>query len=424
MTRRLFAAVVAALLLGRTTLAQGPEDIPTRPTALPGPAAPAPTAAVPAADVAVTPVVLNDACCEDAGGAHWWFTADHLFAWVRGMPLPPLVTTSPPGTPAALAGVLGQPGTAILFGDERVNEDVRNGLRLGAGVQFGPADELGIETGFLVLESQATGFSATSDGSTILARPFLDATTGLPRSILVAFPGALPVSGTGAIDVVARSDNLFGAHVDLTERFYDHGGLRLTSLVGYRFLRYDEGVDIRQDTFPTAPGFVPGTQIHVEDAFISHNEFHGADVGLRTELIGPRWSLELLTKVAVGNVRRENSVRGFRTTTVPGLPPNTVPGGLLALSSNLGTRTSDDWIAVPELGVNLGWRLSEAVRLRVGYTILYWEETARAGSQIDLNVNPNLIPPVVAGGPQQPAPLDRRSDLWVQMLNLGVEFRY
>ena len=41
--------------------------------------------------------------------------AEYLFAWVQGFRLPPLVTTSPAGTPRASAGILGLPTTGTVF---------------------------------------------------------------------------------------------------------------------------------------------------------------------------------------------------------------------------------------------------------------------------------------------------------------------
>jgi hypothetical protein len=111
---------------------------------------------------------------------------------MRGEALPPLVTTSPPGTPVSQAGVLGTPGAAVLFGDNHVNNDARSGFRVTLGGWLDSAQTLGVEGSFFMLERQATGFTASSPGSPILARPFVDATTGLPAAAeLVAFPGTL-----------------------------------------------------------------------------------------------------------------------------------------------------------------------------------------------------------------------------------------
>src|SRR6476659_9640207 len=51
-----------------------------------------------------------------------WGGAEYLLWWVEGQRIPALVTTSPPGTPLAQAGVLGLPGTSALFGHSRMNE--------------------------------------------------------------------------------------------------------------------------------------------------------------------------------------------------------------------------------------------------------------------------------------------------------------
>jgi hypothetical protein len=59
-----------------------------------------------------------------------------------------------------------------------------------------------------------------------------------------------------------------------------------------------------------------------------------------------------------------------------------------------------------------------------------WDRVVRPGDQIDRNVNltqnavldPNGVGRLV--GPAQPAPLFKRSDLWVQGLSLGVEVLY
>jgi len=49
----------------------------------------------------------------------------------------------------------------------------------------------------------------------------------------------------------------------------------------------------------------------------------------------------------------------------------------------------------------------------------------RAGNQIDLVVNPNLVPPPIAPlDPLRPAFQFHGSDFWAQGMNLGLEFRF
>src|SRR5262245_31571922 len=66
-----------------------------------------------------------------------WVRGEYLLWWLSAPKLPPLVTTSPPGTPQIDAGVLGSPGTAVLFGDSHVNGDVRSGGRVTLGGWLG-----------------------------------------------------------------------------------------------------------------------------------------------------------------------------------------------------------------------------------------------------------------------------------------------
>src|SRR5262249_7361384 len=151
-----------------------------------------------------------------------------------------------------------------------VNGDVRSGFRLAAGWWFADHGTLGIEGGFSVLESQATLFGAASDGTVILARPFTDARDGTAQASLVAFPG----SSTGSITVRAASGNFYEAHFDFTEKVFDTDGIRLDSLLGYRFFHYTEALGVRTVVNPTDPNFVPGTQVVTGDDFNTHNEFH------------------------------------------------------------------------------------------------------------------------------------------------------
>src|SRR5260370_38490640 len=64
----------------------------------------------------------------DAG--QFWVEMEYLAWSVKGDRLPPLVTTSPAGTPPAQAGILGSPGTTVQFGDSSVNGGCRSGGRL------------------------------------------------------------------------------------------------------------------------------------------------------------------------------------------------------------------------------------------------------------------------------------------------------
>src|SRR5207244_9488477 len=99
-------------------------------------------------------------------------------------------------------------------------------------------------------------------------------------------------------------------------------------------------------------------------------------------------------------------------------------GGTLALASNFGPSTRNEFAVVPEVGVNVGARLNGNVRLFAGYSFLYWSNVVRPGDQVDRVVNANLIPVRSDGtrmGPSAPVNTLRGSDFWAHGINLGMQ---
>src|SRR5207237_7661206 len=103
-----------------------------------------------AVGLARVPAMAADSAADATASAanRFWAEAEYLRWTVKGDKLPALVTTSPPGTPPAQRGVLGFPGTAVLFGDSTVNDGWRSGGRAGPG--FGSVDRrrAGLGPGF------------------------------------------------------------------------------------------------------------------------------------------------------------------------------------------------------------------------------------------------------------------------------------
>jgi hypothetical protein len=353
--------------------------------------------------------------------ARWWFSTDYLAAWVRGSLLQPLVTTSPKGTKLTSAGVLGKKTTGILFGNGRFNDDMRNGIKFGAGGWFDAERTFGMDVGFFMLESQNTLFFAASNGNPILARPFFNVSSFKQDSQIVAFPGV----ATGSIGVSLRSNNFYSGHLDLQEVFLERSYMRLESIVGYRFLRFDERLEVFQNLNSLGGGVIAaGTNIQTLDNFTVKNELNAADLGFRAEFFDERWSLDLVAKMAVGRIHREAIINGLTETTVPGTNTVTSTGGMLALVSNIGQHNTNDWIVVPDLGVNLGWNITPRLRLHLGYDVLFWNNVSRASDEVSLLINPNLFPPQRPASPFLPLFSLVRTDMWVQALNVGLEFRY
>jgi hypothetical protein len=315
---------------------------------------------------------------------------------------------------------LGLPTTRVLF-DGSVNGDVRAGSQIAGGYWFDPERTWGLEVGFTIFESQSTFFSETSSGTPILARPFTNAVTGAADSVVVAFPG----SGSGSLAIRDSSGNFYETHLDIFERICGCDWFRLYGLVGYQFFRYDEGLRIQQNISPTG-AFAPGTQIKATDSFVAENEFNGFDLGLKTEVRGNNWNLDFLTKVATGGIFRNVRIRGNTLTTVPGAAPVMQPGGVLALSSNIGDHRNEDWTIFPEFGIIWSWQISSQLQMRLGYSFLFMNDIARAHDQVNLTVNPGLFPPptAAAGSPNEPSFKLRFGDEWIQAVRVGFEYTF
>jgi hypothetical protein len=360
-------------------------------------------------------------CCGPACDSHgqFWASAEALWWWVRGVNLPPLVTTSPPGTPVSQAGAL---GSQTVFGGSDVNNDTRYGGRFELGYWFDKERTFGLEGSFFILQGVGKSFFGNSNGDPILSRPYLDVTTNSPAAELVAFPGVVG----GTVLGTANSGSLLGADALFRANICCGCCYRLDAIAGYRFLSFNDSVGVTENLIASSVLIGPGTNFVVNDSFRANNDFNAFEVGLTGEARRGRWVITGLADLAIGRNDETVQINGSTTITVPGAAPVTYPGGLLALTSNIGTYHQSEWNVVPELGVRLGYQLNRHVMGYVGYTFLYWPEVARAGNQIDLNVNPNLIPPIVGApnGPLSPTFTFHESSLWAQGVDLGVEFRF
>jgi putative beta barrel porin BBP7 len=347
----------------------------------------------------------------DAGNP-FWIEIDALGWTVKGDRPPPLVTTSPAGTPFAQAGVLGAPGTSVLFGDSAVNGGWRAGGQLRAGYWFDPQHNRGIEASFFDLQSASTSFATDSGAHAILAQPFFDAVNNLQNSALVAFPGVI----TGAV-AVNETSRLLGAGALYRQEVGTWGKERISALIGYRYLRSSDKLSI-----PVAVnfGFGPVTDT---DAFNATSNFHGVDIGLAGEWKRGPWTLEWRGKVALGANFNSAQISGSTTADFGG-GTTTVPGGLLALSSNIGNYSQTRFSAVPELALKAGYQVAPQWRLVAGYDVLYWTGVQRSGGLIDSTINPNLIPLPVGGGPQRPQPVFNTSPLLAQGFSVGMRYDY
>jgi hypothetical protein len=342
----------------------------------------------------------------------FWVELDALAWTVKGDRLPALLTTSPVGTPFAVAGTLGAPTTTVLFGNSAVNGDWRAGGQLRAGYWFDPQRQRGIEASFFDLQSRSSGIATDSTANPILARPFFDAVAGAQSATFVAFPGV----ATGSA-VISETSRLLGADALYRQDIGGWSEARISALIGYRYLHSSDKLAIATTT--NTVGFSLG----VSDQINASSDFHGVDLGIAGEWSRDRWTLEWRGKVALGANLSSAQVNGATAVTIAGVT-TTAPGGMLALSSNIGNFSQTRFAAVPELDLKVGYQVAPQWRIVAGYDLVYWTNVQRAGGLIDTTVNPSLLPGGIGGGPQRPQPMFNTSPLLAQGFNVGVRYNY
>lgn len=340
-----------------------------------------------------------------------------------------MVTASPPGTPLADAGVLGAPSTTVLIGNEDVNDELFSGGTLRATLWLDDFRTWAIQGDFLYAARQSSLLVAGSDGTGIVGRPFVDAASGANAAQLVSFPGLL----AGTTSVNTTTDPIYGVGASLRRVIYrvwneDECGGPVTAfeaswLAGYRFLRIDEELVIQENLLALDP-LALGTRLIVTDRFGTRNIFNGGEVGVQADYTWNRLSLEVAGRLAIGSTYRRLSIGGSTQVLAPGFAAIVNDGGLYALSSNSGVHASTVFSLVPQAEATVGYQLTPRLRGTVGYTALWWTNVLRPGEQIDPVVNPNLLPPILPGGPARPTVLINDSTLWLHGIRFGVELRF
>jgi hypothetical protein len=352
-----------------------------------------------------------------------WARAEALLWWVHGKSLPPIFTTSPPGTPVTQAGVLGTPGATTVFGGEDPITNPRWGGRLTAGVWINGAALIGLEGSYFRLGSRSAGATVGGAADPISSRPFFNA-AGFNDAELVTFPGVLAGSASATLDATSLSGADAAVRVPV---WIDpcNARPRLDLLAGYRWLHYGEDFGVREDLLPLGGAFAPGTNIVVLDRFRVRSDFHGAMLGLGYGDRVGAFTLDITGRASVGYLSRRVDIDGSTTVSVPGGAPVVSVGGLLAQRSNIGGYDKGKWTVIPELEMRLGYDVTSSLRLTAGYSLLVLSDFYRVGNVIDTTVNRNLIPPTGDGtGPQRPAFSPSDGAIWVHGLSLGAELRF
>lgn len=370
----------------------------------------------------------------------FWGSADYLLGWVKKGPTPPLVTTGPDSL--LFSGSLDIPGTQVLFGGDGLDYGLRSGWKATAGVWLDDQRMIGVEASAFRLEQGSDSFflSGDANGQPFFGRPFVNALTGNQNVYFVSqnmTDPALSAFMTGSLDI-ASSSQLWGWEANAILGAARRDCFRADFLAGFRWLDLQEDLRMVENLRNLQAGggvnFLgtnvdPSQSATTIDEFDARNRFYGGQVGGRVEWQRGRFTLGLLGKVALGVTHQEIDINGASLLlNNAGVVIATAPGGVQAVTSNIGRTSKDQFSVVPEIGVNVAFNITSALRAHAGYTFLYWSNVARPGDQIDFAINPGLVPTDATFGqtalPLRPAATGNNSDFWMQTLNLGLELRF
>ena len=337
----------------------------------------------------------------------FWIGVEYLCWFSRPGPVPPLVTSGVPSAPGA--GSIGAPGTFVAYGSRGLDYYDESGGRFSLGAWFTPDRRIGAEISGLILETHTIHFKIDSDstGAPLVARPYFNVLTGAEAAQIVTAPG----KALGGIDVFSDS-RFWGAEANGLTTLAQGPRGSVVGIVGFRYLGLDESFRISQASVLLAPGpgFVgvpvpPPNIVSVTDRFETRNQFYGAQVGARGQLFLGRFSGDVVGKLALGATQQSVTVSGGTSNTGPDGIIHTVPGGLYALPTNLGYARHSEFSFATETGFGIGYRIRPRITLRAGYTFIYWSDVARAGDQVNRNLNPRQVPSFLRSPPQPPQPV-------------------
>lgn len=366
-------------------------------------------------------------------GDRFWATGEYLTWWTRSTQLPALAATGP------FPGADGTVTTPVPILSGSFGETLHGGGRFGGGWWFSDDQTRGLDSRFFFLGRNGSSFTTNSSAFPVLGRPFLnnnpvDLGGGMvvpagPLTDVIGAPGRF----AGGLSVNLEN-TLWGAEVNYRRRLAGTGCSRLDGLVGYRYLNFKETLTITEAGVILDPTLVDAGRAPIAsatDQFRTTNDFHGGQIGLTGEVRRGRWFVDGRASIAFGTVFQRAEISGSQLQGFPDGRVAQYQGGLLALpGANIGTFGQEKFAVLPEVGLNLGYHVTERLRVFAGYNFLYLSSVLRPANVIDTTVDaarvPNFLPgsPAPLPGAPRPAPQMNATDFFAQGVSFGVQWSW
>lgn len=357
---------------------------------------------------------------------NWFYSqTDLLFGWTEETGGRSLGTT---GTIFG-RGVIGEPGTSS-FGSAD-DFDTAVGVRQTVGWWFTPQRNFGLEASGFVFERKTSGFRVASDaaGNPVLARPFVDASTGQENARNIAFPDAF----TGNMTALS-SMRVYGADIGFVIGMSERESFNVDFLGGFRFLSLIENLDTADYSQALGGGLVafngvlagPPAAVGTNDHVSTQNRFYGPSFGLRAAGAWNRVTYQVSARCGLGWVTQSQTTAGTTTFYADGITPTaTTSGGMLIFPQNSGRITRTQFAAVPEFGFKLGYQVTRRMGVYMGYDLVYLSNAVRPSDVVKQPINPTLLPTGqnfgIPFGPISPVGGFSSSDFLLNSISGGIQ---
>ena len=353
-----------------------------------------------------------------------WFDLGWAFYWISPSPnSQPLLTTSDPLD----AGILGNPTTTTLIGQEKVHYGTINGGYFNSGSWFDRDRTIGLEGSNIWSEIRVHQDFFGSDSTLPLFRPFVDAATLTQTSATVAAPNV----AFGSFLSQSRLQFATG-DTNLMFNLYRADDRNLIGLLGYRYFYMSERLIMTQEStflddnvgFFLGQPLLAGDSVRIIDRIETVNRGLTGQIGFRYEQTIGRLTLGFQSKIGFG-WQQERIYFDGRTTLLPDGP--TVAGGLLVQQSQPYRNQNEEFLVNPEVGIRASFQVWRRVRLSFSYDFMYFSRVARPGKYIDPVIEQTQVPtsPTYTGVVgTRPKFLDVNSDMILHGVTAGLMWAY
>lgn len=341
-------------------------------------------------------------------GPRVWFDFDYIMWRVKGGLMPALVTASPAGLPLPTVG------SANMVNDNRINGDVREGYRLGAGYWLDKPDGTGVEVSYICFSHADDVATYTGNSGIFLSRPFWDVLRDRQALLLLSNPNGTML---GQAQVITSFDSE-GAELNLWRRGPAMFGEEFHWIFGLRYWEMDEHLTVLAATRSAA------MQVNAFDTFATRNQFYGGQVGGQWFIGMNKFTINTAFKLAAGAMIQEAKIYGGTTVSLPNGSQASAPGGFLALSSNSGTHRRTKFAFIRDTSLTVGYNVTENVNLHLGCDFVYVGYVVRPGEQTDLGINTNLLPGGAGGGPARPGFRFNQEEFYMYGFHFGVSIQF